>query len=235
MSKRVKYSVFSCFAVFLTLLVLASSNAFAHSLLSEIEIKNTDNEYNITLQVNDKTEVKKKVLSDDKILLTLQDTSQAEKVPVIYEGNADNIIIKDKKNNVEITLQGKNAEKSNIFVKEISSGLLKQVYSGNEKKSFISNGFYLLDAKFSSLIILGLVFMFTMFAFVKPKEGMNRISKFKNETNNNSVSKVATIRNKIAQKRNQTAPYIHYGANYTSLPNELVTNRYTGEKIKKYG
>ena len=233
MSKRVKYSVFSCFAVFLTLTVLASQNAFAHSLLSEIEIKNSDNEYNITLQVNDETDVKKKVLSDDKILLTLQDTSQAEKVPVIYEGSADNIIIKDKKNNVEIMLQGQNAAKSNIFVKEISSGLLKQVYSGSEKKSFISNGFYLLDAKFSSLIILGLVFMFTMFAFVKPKEGMNRISKL--DKVSKPVSKVATIRNKIAQERSQRAPYIHYGSGYASVPNELITNRYTEEKIKKYG
>ena len=154
------------------------------------------------------------------------------------EKNIDNIVIKDKKNNVEILLQGKGAAGSNIFVKEINSGLLKQIYSGSDKKTFFGSNFYLLDAKFSSLVILGLIFMFTIFAFVKPKNELNKIENLKRTDKNNSISKVATIRNKIESNKSKTAPYIHYGANtnYSTIPSELLTSRHReNEKIKKYG
>lgn len=236
--KSVKFKVSGLFAVLFVSLILASSNAFANSILSEIEIKNTPSEYNITLQINDKANIKKKVLSDNSILLTLENVSQAQDIPVLYDGdrNIDNIIVKDKKNNVEILVQGKNATKSNIFVKEMNSGLLKQIYSGNNKKSLIGNGFYLLDAKFSSIIILGLIFMFTMFAFVRPKNVGNRISSYK-KTSLGDISKVSTIRNHLMQKRAKNAPYIHYGAaGYSSVPEEFTTtNNYTEEKMKKFG
>lgn len=236
--KSVKFKVSGCFAALCASLILASSSAFANSILSEIEIKNTPSEYNITLQLNDEADIKKKVLSDSSILLTLENVFQAHNVPVLYEGDrsVDNIIVKDKKNNVEILVQGENATKSNIFVKEMNTGLLKQIYSGNNKKSLFGNGFYLLDAKFSSIIILGLIFMFTMFAFVRPKNEGNKISSYK-KTNSQDTSKVSTIRNHLMQKRAKTAPYIHYGAaGYSSIPEDFITtNSYTEEKTRKFG
>lgn len=235
-----KFKVSGCFAVLYALLILASQNAFANSILSEIEIKNTPSEYNITLQLNENAEVKKKILSDNSIMLTLENVSQASNVPVLYEGDrsVDNIIMKEKKNNIEILLKGKNAAKSNIFIKEMNTGLLKQIYSGNSKKSIIGNSIYLLDANFSSIIILGLVFMFTMFAFVRPKNETSKISKY-NKTTSQSTSKVATIRNRLMQQRAKNAPYIHYGSvnGYSSIPEDFAVNNnnYTEEKIKKYG
>ncbi len=236
--KSVRFKVSGVFAALFASLILASSSAFANSILSEIEIKNTPSEYNITLQLNDEADIKKKVLSNNSILLTLENVSQAQDVPVLYEGDRsiDNIIVKDKKNNVEILVQGENATKSNIFVKEMNSGLLKQIYSGNNKKSLLGNGFYLLDAKFSSLIILGLIFMFTMFAFIRPKNEGNKISNYK-KTNSLDGAKVSTIRNHLMQKRAKTAPYIHYGTNaYNTIPEDFITtNTNIEEQIKKYG
>lgn len=232
-----------CFWGMLAFFVLASQSAFANSVLSEIEIKNSENEYNITLQVSEGTDVKKKTLADNKILLILPQVSQVNNVPVLFEGDkeVDNILVKDKKGNVEILIQGANAAKSNVFVKEMNTGLLKQVYSGNDKKSLFGSAFYLLDSKFSSIIILALVFMFTMFAFVKPKNGVGerKISKYKDyDKNNKLISKVATIRDHLANKRANALQYIHYSAdsNYTTTPKEFLnTAQKEIQKEKKYG
>lgn len=225
-----------CFSAVLVFFALASQSAFASSNLSEIEIKNSPEEYNITLYLDEMADVKKKVLSDDKILLTLSDTTQAQNVPVVFEGGipVDNIILKDNRNNVEITLQGTNSAKSNVFVKELNSGVLKQVYSGNNKKTTLSNGFYVLDEKFTSLIVLGLIFMFTVFSFVKPRnrEQVNKLSTYK-KAETKSGSNLKTVREQIAQKRAKNAPYIHFG--YNTIPNDLIVSDNETEEIRKYG
>ncbi len=226
----------ACFSAILALFVLASQCAFASSNLSEIEIKNSPEEYNITLYLDKMADVKKKVLSEDKILLTLSDTTQTQNVPVVFEGGSsvDNIILKDNKNNVEITLQGTNSAKSNVFVKELNSGVLKQVYSGNNKKTTLANGFYVLDEKFTSLIVLSLIFMFTVFSFVKPRdrEQVNKLSTYK-KAETKSGSNLKTVREQIAQKRAKNAPYIHFG--YNTIPNDLIVSDNETEEIRKYG
>ncbi|MBR6162853.1 hypothetical protein IKQ26_03045 [bacterium] len=233
MSKKcVQNKLISCILAVFAVFLLASQNAFASSTLFEIEIKNNPEENNITLYMDEIADVKKKVLSDDRIILTLSDTKQTENVPVVFEGDVDNLLVREDKNNVEITLQGENSAKSNVFVKELNSGNLKQVYSGNDKRAILQNGFYVLDGKFTSIIVLGLIFMFTMFAFVKPRreEQVNKLSTFK-KSETKADSNMQTIRN---QKRAKNAPYIHFG--YNTIPNDLVVNQTEEQKqIRKYG
>lgn len=226
----------ACLGAVLCFFALASQSAFAHSQLSEIEIKNSPEEYNITLNLDEMADVKKKVLSNDNIVLTLSDTTQAQNVPVVFEGSntIDNIIVRDNKNNVEIMLQGANSAKSNVFVKELNSGVLRQVYSGNDKRTTLQNSFSVLDGKFTSIIVLALIFMFTMFSFVKPRkyEQVNKISSYK-KSDVKTTSNLQTVRNQIAQKRAKNAPYIHLG--YNTIPNDFITSENETEQIKKYG
>lgn len=242
-----EYSIINrCFA-FVFIFAFAALNSFsAENSLSGVDIKQSANSgYQIFLKLDKKAQIKKIIENDDNLTLVVNSTLPSESMEIVYdsEDNFSNVIVQKKNDdNTLISLQGQNIANAEIYTKELSTGIVKQL---DEKEGFLNGLFFIADKKILSCSILGMFFFFLMMLASRPKnkryssQNVNKIVKSKKMV-------VDTLRNKnLVQSRN--IPSINYKVNgsfnsvnmHVSTPKDFVINNANQpveiEEIRKAG
>ena len=96
----------------------------AQNLLSAVEIKNSENGYQVLLRADKATEVRKTTQSSDDVILELRGVSPLESVGTIYNNvpEIDNVMIEPlDNNNTRVLIHGKNIATANISFKPVDS------------------------------------------------------------------------------------------------------------------
>ena len=109
--------------------ILSSPKTNAQTVtLNNLEFISHSNGYQIMLNTNKKVNLHKQIISNDKILINLKNTSADKNINTIYKNtnNITNVIIKPESKNLQIEINGKNIANNEIFlnnqpVKETSS------------------------------------------------------------------------------------------------------------------
>lgn len=242
-----EYSIINrCFA-FVFIFAFAALNSFAaENSLSGVDIKQSiDSGYQIFLKLDKKAQIKKIIENDDNLTLVVNSTLPSESMEIVYdsEDNFSNVIVQKKNDdNTLISLQGQNIANAEIYTKELSTGIIKQL---DEKEDFLNGLFFIADKKILSCSVLGMFFLFLMMLASRPKnkryssQNVNKIVKSKKMV-------VDTLRNKnLVQSRN--IPSINYKVNgsfnsvnmHVSTPKDFVINSANQtveiEEIRKAG
>ena len=209
---------------------ITSSFASVNSL-SGIDVNQTDNGYNIILKMNKSIKVQKIQQSDNNLMLLLNSTIPSDSVDIVYDNTADleNVIVQKKNaDNTIIYIEGKNIKNSNIYTKDLTTGITKESNSNN---SFL----YITDYKLFLYCVFGFIFIFALLLFIRPKNKNTLKSK---QLNSNKYSDINTLRKKNSVQ-NRYIPSINYNIKNPgiSIPNDLVSSSYFDdeEQIRKVG
>lgn len=203
------------FCLCLFLYSALTSFAANHSLMG-IDVEQTsDKNYNVILKSDSNVKVKKSVSSPDNLMLVLQSTKPSDVVEIVYDNtsNVNNVMVQKKnKDNTIVLLEGKNISNADIFIKNISNGIIHpankdMLFSGINGKMFLFS--------LSALLVWFLAIM-----SIKPKH------------------KKAVIKNSnvIYKRKSPSIAYNRTAGNYISAPKDFIINRYMeDEKIRKAG
>lgn len=238
MSTRIKYSLISKLILFLCIFCFSALNAFAANSLSGVDVKQTGSDsYKIILKTDNSVKLNKISEGKDNLVLVLNSTIPADSVEIVYDNASDlkNVMIQKKNSdNTMILLQGKNIENAEIYTKEITTGLLKQI---NTPENSLENYLYISNAKHLKYILFAIIGLFFLMLCFRPKS-KKYISA--NQHNNKKQITVNSIKNKISTDK-RYIPSINYRINNVqsnmSVPKEFVIsniNKYE-EKIRKAG
>ena len=240
-----KFSFFkNCFTFIIVMFLLQTVAFSAQNSLSGIDVSQKENgEYNIILKLDGKAQVKKHINADNKLGVVLQSTLPSDTLDIIYDNASSvaNVIVQKKnKNNTVISFDGDNINNAKLYVKEVSTGTLKQVSNRNN----IFSGLIVNDKKtlVLSLITLLILLVLNIFSKSQVKNNNQKAAKNRNEIRRKQL-KINTLRNKnLVQSTN--IPSIDSGLNgsfntarmYMSIPAELsVSDNYEEEEIRKAG
>lgn len=232
-----KLRFISKFILLLCLCLFSSISANAkESALLGIDIIQSDNgTYNVQLKADNSINVKKAIENNGNLTLIVNSAIPSESMEIIYDNapNLQNVIVQ-KKNSKDtvILLQGENIANSKLYLKELSTGTIKELKTGNNSNIINKNTIY-----FS---VIGLIFLLMAIAN-KPKARNQNIQKVKN--NIKTTKKANTLRHKN-MVQSKSIPSINYKVNnkfnYANInmtkPNELVINNIkNNEKVRKVG
>ena len=235
MNTRIKYSFTIKLFLILCVFCFSALNAFAANVVSSVNVKQTNSgNYDIILKINNFVNIKKVTNAKDSLSLILDSTVPAESIEIIYDNTSDlKYIILQKKNtdNTLIYMQGKDIENAKIFVKELSTGLLKPL---NTKNNYI----YITDVKYLSIVLSSIFFGFILLLGLrnkKRKQNIEEYNKIKYQ-NNTHLQK-----NKVSNQK-RYIPSINYKINTAynkmSIPENFIishSQKYKEEKIRKVG
>ena len=101
-------------------LALSAAGVYANTL-SEVRINSEDSGYAVVLKTDEEAQMKKVISSPDKMYIELKDVQASDELNTIYNNaeNIDNITIQPvSKNDLKITLQGKNVSSSKILFED---------------------------------------------------------------------------------------------------------------------
>ncbi len=204
-----------------------------------ISVKQIDNgEYNILVKLNKSSSIKK-VYDGKSLILTIPDALPSDSMEINYDNAADlqNITVQKKNSdNTMIVLQGSKIENSQIFTKDISTGITKKL---NNSDSFQNALMFINDNKTAAAGIFVLLLLSLILSGSKPKQKKLTITETSN-LNVKSTNKPMTLRRKNMTQSNNilSINYMHNGsfkdANM-SIPNDFVINEHLEQKIRKAG
>lgn len=235
-----------CLAFTFVFAFAALSSFAAENSLSGVDIKQSNGSgYQVFLKLDKKAQVKKIVESEDNLTLVVSSTLPSESMEIIYdsEDNFSNVIVQKKNSdNTLISIQGKNIADAEIYTKELSTGVTKQLDTND---SLLNGFFFIADKKILGSSLLGMFFFLLMMLVSRPKN--KRYSS--NEVNKIVKSKqlyANTLRNKnLLQSKN--IPSINYKVSgsfnsvnsHVSAPKDFVINNNNrvleNEQIRKAG
>lgn len=244
MKTRKEYSIINKCVLFICMFLLASISSFAaESYLSGIDIQQqSDGDYKVVLKLDKKAQIKKMIDNEGNLTLIMSSTSPSESMDIVYDNAVDlkNVIVQKKNDdNTLILLQADNIKNAQIYTKELSTGLIKQIEANT---NIFSDLFFVADKKILASSIAGMVLLFLMMLVSRPKEKRYTVSNAKKYTNVKKHTNVNTLRNKnLVQSKN--APSINYrvtGSLYSqntnmNRPKDFVINDYEEQEIRKVG
>lgn len=242
-----KFSIINKCALFICVFLLSSISSFAaESYLSGIDIQQqVDGDYKIMLKLDKKAQIKKNIDNDGSLTLIMNSTLPSESMDIVYD-NATGIknVIVQKKNddNTLIFMQADNIKNAQIYTKELSTGLVKQI---DTDSNIFNNLFFVADKKILASSIAGMILLFLMMLVSRPKEKRYTASNAKKHTVVKKHTNVNTLRNKNLVQ-SQSIPSINYRVNgsfssqnaHISKPKDFVINNYQNyeeEEIRKVG
>ncbi len=217
------------------IILFSAMNVFAaDNSLSAINIEqNGNNDYNITVKVDKKTNIKKSVKNNQLILL-VNSTLPSDSMEIIYDNasNLKNVIVQKKnKHNTLISIEGDSVENAQVYTQELSTGLLKPV----------NENVFTAKALVSSIIGI-LLLLFLMSA------SKRRNNKYTAETAQKAVKQRRKTKANTLRKKNRVQsgniPSIGFNVNgsfnsakmYMSMPADLAYDEmYEEEEIRKAG
>lgn len=223
------------------IIALVSAFSFTSALAANISLsgidvdQNPENEYSVFVKTDKKANIQVKANENNKLVILLNSTTPADSLDIIYDDAPDmtNVIVQKKnKNNTLILLEGKNISNAQIYNNDLSTGLIKPVYSDG----FSNN-------KILSTAGIGIGFLLLMMLILKPRNRKYTVSENNNTKRQRKTSRVNTLRNKnLVQSTN--IPSISYNVNgsfnsvqkYMTTPADLSVNeQYEEEEIRKAG
>jgi hypothetical protein len=223
------------------IIALVSAFSFTSALAANISLsgidvdQNPENEYSVFVKTDKKANIQVKTNENNKLVILLNSTTPADSLDIIYDDAPDmtNVIVQKKnKNNTLILLEGKNISNAQIYNNDLSTGLIKPVYSDG----FSNN-------KILSTAGIGIGFLLLMMLILKPRNRKYTVSENNNTKRQRKTSRVNTLRNKnLVQSTN--IPSISYNVNgsfnsvqkYMTTPADLSVNeQYEEEEIRKAG
>ncbi len=234
MRSRIFFKAIVSMIFLLSMLLFTNLKAIAfESSLSAIDVKQNNNgSYNIQLKLDKAVDVKKIFNGNDNLTIMLSSAIPSDSMEIIYDNTSDinNVIVQKKNdNNTLILFQGNNIKNSDITIKELSTGLIKNIDLNNPSFLFIPH------KKLLSYSILSFILMFIVLLNLRPKEKRY----YSNNSYNTIKSKADTLRKKnlIQEKRIPSINYnIKNGFNssniYASVPKEFVINKYQAEEME---
>ena len=136
----------------------------SENILKEVNVKKGLNCYNIELITNAPANAAKNIISNNRIILNLENTTAAGNIKTKFEGYNDinNIIIESSdKNKTSIMIQGENIAYSNIQFKKMNttSAILEKIKTSSNKSKNVKYG----------IIILLIGFIIGELRFIKTK------------------------------------------------------------------
>ncbi len=229
------------FVLFVLILLAGATSAFAlESSLAGIDV-NQDNQgkYNIKLKLDKSVNINKYVDNTNNMTLVLSSVLPSESLEIIYDNAADlnNVIVQKKNDNTIILLQGDNIENANIYTQELSSGVIKpaDINKNSETLSILNN-------RFISFSVLGVILLFILMINSKPKEKHYAKNNTYETVKSKNYANTLRHKNLIQSKK---IPSINYkingkfnNSNTTTIPKDFVINNYNtieSEKIRKAG
>ena len=230
-----------CLMITFTMIFFAVASFAAENSLSGIDVKqNTNGEYNIILKLDKKTQVKKVLNNKNKLAVFINSTLPSDAMDIVYDNASSmtNVVVQKKnKNNTFVLFEGNNISNAKMYIKEISTGHIKQVNNNR-----FNNVFFIADKKLFAISLTSILLMFFLMLLSRPKSQRYNNKSTINTIKNNRTTKVNTLRNKnLAQPIN--IPSINAGINgsfnsariYMSIPQELTVNNSYEEEIRKVG
>ncbi|MBQ9246566.1 hypothetical protein IJ182_09900 [bacterium] len=233
-----------CLIVLIVFAFSSITSFAAQNSLSGIDVsKKINGDYKIVLKLDKKTHVQKMLTENNKLTVLLNSTLPSDAMDIVYDNSAalTNVMVQKKnKNNTIVLFEGENIDKAQIFTKEISTGLIKQI---DNSDSIINSIFFVADKKLLTVSFISVVLFFFAMLLARPKSKRYTSSKISNTVQAKRQTGMTTLRNKNnAQSR--YIPSINSGVNgsfnsarkYMSAPSELVVNNtYEEEQIRKAG
>lgn len=124
--------------IFICLPCFASDNFINSVILSE-----TDGNISVTLRTDKIAKVKKNVISQSRMVLTLKGVKQTPDITTLYKNisDAESIVIQNLGNDTQILIEAPNITKSDVIIETPDSSPIKVLDSNNDGKllwSFIS-------------------------------------------------------------------------------------------------
>lgn len=198
--------------------------------LSGITVQYSDNQgYNIVLRTDMPAQINKSVDENGDLLLTLKETLPAESFDIVYDNaeETSNIIVQKKNHNTKILIQGDNISQAKIYLKELSTGVMKPIESN---KGFIS----LISGKnISAISILSIILLLIINFRAKSKR--QKLAKAGAQQLKSKIIANTLRKKNLIQSKN--IPSINYKVNtFATVPNDFIINQneYSEpEKIKK--
>ncbi len=224
-------------------LILTASNCYAaETSLAGIDVDRDNNgEYKITLKLDGSAQVKKSFDADGGLTVLLSSTLPSEAVDIAYDNASglNNVIVQKKnKTNTMISFEGEDIQNAQIYIKELSTGMVKPLET---KNGILSSILFTADKKLLCTSLSAVLFLFFIMLASRPKSTRYTPEKLNNAVKRRKQRTVNTLRNKnLAQTGD--IPSINSGINgsfysarlYMTTPSEfIVNNQYKEEKIRK--
>ncbi len=234
MNIRIEYGIIKKFLLLFFIFVFSALNVQAQNALSSVSVSQTaGNSYNITLKTDGSVRIKKYAESENNLLLVLNSVVPADSVEIVYDNASglENVIVQKKNdNNTTILFQGKNVENSKIFVKELSTGLLKPFDSNT-----LSDYLYIENIKYFSYAFSVIVVLFLMMILFRPGY---KIYRSKQKVSKKTIQNSQTLRTKQYTAK-RYIPSINYKVSVQkrnmTIPKDFVISNHMEEKIRKAG
>ncbi|MCD7879817.1 MAG: hypothetical protein LUG16_07790 [Candidatus Gastranaerophilales bacterium] len=240
MNTRIKYNFIQKLCMAFCILLLSGSWGFAaENAISAIDVKQTQNGYDIFLKVDKNVQIKKYLDGKDNLTIILDSTQPSDSMEIVYDNtsNLENVIVQKKNDeNTLILIQGKNISNSKIYTKEISTGITKQIEA---KNSYI----FIADRKILVVSIFSMALLFLMMLAARPKNKRYNSVQINSKIKNKKPIKTTTLR---STKPSNNAPSINYTRNGkfasttgVTIPKDFVISEHqfdeTEENIRKVG
>lgn len=243
MKTRSKLHIINKCFMFVCVALFSALNAFAaeNSLLG-IDVKQTsNNSYDILLKLDNNARINKTLDSDGNLIINLNSTLPSDSMDIIYDNASElaNVIVQKKnKENTVILLQGENIANSQIYTKELSTGITKKL---DAKNSLLSSLFFVADKKILAFSFAAMFLMFLMMLAARPKNQRYSAPSAKKINKTSAKINANTLRNKnLIQSKN--IPSINYNVNkslnssFMSVPKDFVINNHImEEEVRKVG
>ena len=224
------------FAVSAMLFLSANCSFSADINLSEINISQGQNGYNITLKSDKDINFKKTLKNEKQLLINLKNTSTTDDFTTSYNGVSDvqNVTVTPEKDNLKIEIQGENVKNSSISVEPLQGTILPAKVmeyeidtAKNSQKPQSAGGF-----NYISTLGLGLMILTAGKLFAKKDKNSTEIPNTEKNVAgrlNTEMRDTMLLRNKIT--RNTTAPSINYETKKRHL-HELTAVKVRAERAR---
>ncbi len=229
----IKSIILTVFFVFFGL----QSYASVYSL-SAIEVnKNESGQYSVILKTDKRISVKKEESVNGKLTLLLGSTLPSDSTDIIYDNSPEisNIVVQKKnKNSTLVLFEGAGINNAQIYIRDLSSGIVYKTDNGKFLNKKIKTG----SALFG--VLLSILYLFAL------KKNKNKkyvaSGNYIGRKQKRSVS-VNTLRNKnLVQSKNipsissKVSGSFNSAKVYMSIPSELAVNEsFEQEQIRKAG
>ena len=236
--KQINKLFISIIAIF----TLAVSSYAAEASLSGIDVNKIGNDYNIVLKLDGKARVTKSAETANKLTVLLNSTLPAEAMDIVYDNASSltNVIVQKKnKHNTMIIFEGDKVKNSDIYTKELSTGVIKPLGNNN----IFTGLLFITDRKLLAASLSAVLLFFFLMLISRPKAKRTSVHNSNNTAIHRKQQKINTLRNKN-MVRSGYVPSINAGVNgsftsarrYMTQPDELVVNNsYEEEQIRKAG
>ena len=111
---------------FIKIFILVSVGCCMAQVYADAHTLNSINFKNNNIIINSEAKIKKDIISNNEILLTLKNTQPSEDIKITYDSSdLNNVVVRQNKNDTQITVNAKNAPEMNI------SGNVSEKFSYN--------------------------------------------------------------------------------------------------------